>query len=159
MKHYSAIEVKDLLVLATALGNLLGASLVGQMVKNLPANAGAVGGVGSIPGLGRAQVGLWSRRWQSVPLFLLGKFHGQRRQAGYSLSLVQFSHSVVSDSLKLRESQHTRPPCPSPTHVHWSVMPSNHLILCFPLLLLLLIFPIIRIFSNESSLHIRWPKC
>ena len=36
MKHYSAIEVKDLLVIATTLGNLLGASLVGQMVKNLP---------------------------------------------------------------------------------------------------------------------------
>ena len=39
-----------------------------------------------------------------------------------------------------------------------SVMPSNHLILCFPLLLLLSIFPSIRIFSNEWALHIRWPK-
>ena len=39
-----------------------------------------------------------------------------------------------------------------------SVMPSNHLILCCPLLLLLLIFPCIRVFSNESALHIRWPK-
>ena len=38
------------------------------------------------------------------------------------------------------------------------VMPSNHLILCHPLLLLPLIFPSIRIFSNESVLHIRWPK-
>ena len=38
------------------------------------------------------------------------------------------------------------------------VMPSNHLILCCPLLLLPLIFPSIRIFSNESVLHIRWPK-
>ena len=37
-------------------------------------------------------------------------------------------------------------------------MPSNHLILCRPLLLLLLIFPSIRVFSNESALHIRWPK-
>ena len=37
-------------------------------------------------------------------------------------------------------------------------MPSNHLILCRPLLLLPLIFPIIRVFSNESTLHIRWPK-
>ena len=54
------------------------------MVKNLPANAGAVGGVGSIPGVGRAQVGLWSRRWQSVPLFLLGKFHGQKNLVVYS---------------------------------------------------------------------------
>ena len=38
-----------------------------------------------------------------------------------------------------------------------SVMPSNHLILCRPLLLLLSIFPSIRVFSNESALHIRWP--
>ena len=39
-----------------------------------------------------------------------------------------------------------------------SVMPSNHLILCCPLLLLPSIFPSIRIFSNESALHIRWPE-
>ena len=39
-----------------------------------------------------------------------------------------------------------------------SVMPSNHLILCHPLLLPLLNFPSIRVFSNESVLHIRWPK-
>ena len=38
------------------------------------------------------------------------------------------------------------------------VMPSNHLILCHPLLLLPSIFPSIRVFSNESALHIRWPK-
>ena len=39
-----------------------------------------------------------------------------------------------------------------------SVMPSNHLILCCPILLLPSIFPSIRVFSNESVLHIRWPK-
>ena len=39
-----------------------------------------------------------------------------------------------------------------------SVMPSNHLILCRPLLLLPSIFPIIRVFSNESALRIKWPK-
>ena len=39
-----------------------------------------------------------------------------------------------------------------------SVMPSNHLILCHPLLLLPSIFPSIRVFSNESVIHIRWPK-
>ena len=43
------------------------------------------------------------------------------------------------------------------THVHW-VMLSSHLILCRPLLLLPSIFPSIRVFSNESVLHIRWPK-
>ena len=37
-------------------------------------------------------------------------------------------------------------------------MPSNHLIFCHPLLLLPSIFPSIRVFSNESALHIRWPK-
>jgi len=57
-----------------------------------------------------------------------------------------------------------RPPCPSPTPSSpkpvpiESVMPSNHLILCRPLLLLPSIFPSIRDFSNESVLHIRWPK-
>ena len=39
-----------------------------------------------------------------------------------------------------------------------SVMPSSHLILCHPLLLLPSTFPSIRVFSNESALHIRWPK-
>ena len=39
-----------------------------------------------------------------------------------------------------------------------SVMPSHHLILCHPCLLLPLIFPSIRVFSNESALHFRWPK-
>ena len=39
-----------------------------------------------------------------------------------------------------------------------SVMPSNHLILCHPLLLLPSIYPSIRVFSNESVLHLRWPK-
>ena len=39
-----------------------------------------------------------------------------------------------------------------------SVMPSNHLILCHPLLLLPSIFPSIRVFSNESTLHMKWPR-
>ena len=39
-----------------------------------------------------------------------------------------------------------------------SVMPSNHLILCCPLLLLSLVFPSIKAFSNELALHVRWPK-
>ena len=44
------------------------------------------------------------------------------------------------------------------THVHVLLMPSNHLILCCPLLLLSSIFPRIRVFSNESALRIRWSK-
>ena len=46
---------------------------------------------------------------------------------------------------------------PKPTSIE-SVMPSNHLIFCCPLLLLPSIFPSIRVFSNESALSIRWPK-
>ena len=70
----------------------------------------------------------------------------------------------MSDSLRPHELQHARPPCPSPTSgVHptmsiVSVMPSNHLILCHPLLLLPSIFPSIRVFTNESALCIRWLK-
>ena len=43
-------------------------------------------------------------------------------------------------------------------HVHWMVMPPNHLILCHSLLLLPSVFPSIGVFSNESALRIRWPK-
>ena len=46
----------------------------------------------------------------------------------------------------------------APTYVIESVMPSNHLILCHPVLLLPSIFPSIRVFSNESVFHIRWLK-
>ena len=75
----------------------------------------------------------------------------------------QFS-SVTSDSLRPHGLQHARLPCPSPTPgVHLNPCPlnqwpSNHLILCCPLLLPPSIFPSIRVFSNESVLHIRCPK-
>ena len=73
---------------------------------------------------------------------------------------VQFSHSFMSDSLQPHGLQHTRPPCPSPTpRVYSNSCPSSHLILCHPLPLPPSIFPSIRVFSNESVLHIRWPKC
>ena len=80
-------------------------------------------------------------------------------------SVSQFSHSVMSDSLWDQEPHHARPPCPSPTASLpkpmsiESAMPSNHLILCRPLLLLTPILPSIRVFSNESALRTRWPKC
>ena len=71
----------------------------------------------------------------------------------------------MSDSLRPHESQQARPPCPSPnsqislklTSIK-SVMPSRHLILCHPLFLLPPVPPSIRVFSNESTLHMRWPK-
>ena len=56
-------------------------------------------------------------------------------------------------SLSITNSQ--SPPKPMSTE---SVIPSKHLMLCHPLLLLPLIFPSIRVFSNESVLRIRWPK-
>ena len=70
----------------------------------------------------------------------------------------------MSDSLQPHGLQLTRLlyPSLSPTLLKLmsieSVMPSNHLILCHPLLLLPSIFPSIRDFSNELTLHIRWPK-
>ena len=66
----------------------------------------------------------------------------------------------MSDSLRPHESQHARPPSPSPTPgVHSdSVMPSSHLILGRPLLLLPPIPPSIRVFSSESTLRMRCPK-
>ena len=77
---------------------------------------------------------------------------------------VQFSCSVVSDSLQPHGWQHQDSLSISNSQSLLklmsieSVMPSNHLILCHPLLLPS-IFPSIRVFSNESVLSIRWPKC
>ena len=75
------------------------------------------------------------------------------------LTWLSFSRSVVSDSLPLHELQHTSLPCPSPSPGLCSnscpLSLYNHLILCHPLLLLPSIFPSIRVFSNESVLHIR----
>ena len=78
---------------------------------------------------------------------------------------VQFSSSAMSDSLQPHGLQHARLPCLfhyllslfKPLSIEL-VMPSNHLILCHPLLFLPSIFPSISIFSSESALHIRWPK-
>ena len=79
------------------------------------------------------------------------------------LRQVQFSRSVMSDSVTPWTV--ALQPSLSITNT-WSllrlmpiesVMPSNHLILCSPLLLLPSIFPSIRVFSNEAGLHIRWP--
>ena len=75
--------------------------------------------------------------------------------------------SVVSDSLRPHRLQHARLPCPSPSPRICSDTESvsfatglklHHLILCRPLLLLSPIPPSIRVFSNESTLGMRWPK-
>ena len=83
----------------------------------------------------------------------------------HQFSSVQFSHSVVFDSLRPHELQHARSPL-SITNSRSllklisikSVMPSSHLILCYCLLLLPPIPLSISIFSNESTLCMRWPK-
>ena len=70
----------------------------------------------------------------------------------------------MSSSLRPHGLRHSRLPCPSPTPGAYSnshplsQMPSNHLILCHPFLLPSSIFPSIKVFSNESVLHIRWRK-
>ena len=82
----------------------------------------------------------------------------------YQIRSDPISHSVMSDSLCPMDCsmpgfpvhhQHIKL---TQTHVIESVMPSNHLILCHPSLLLPPIFPSIRVFSNESVLHIKWTK-
>ena len=81
-----------------------------------------------------------------------------------SISSVQFSCSIVSDSVipwnaALQASLSITSSWSLPKLMSIElVMPSNHLILCRPLLLLPSIFPSIRVFSNESALRIRWPK-
>ena len=128
----------------------------------------------------------WRRKWHPIRVFLLGKCHEQRRLTCYSLwgcmvrhnlgtkqhqkqcwvlilqfSSVQFSHSVVPESLRpmnqasLSITNSWSPPKPMSIE---SMMLSNHLILCRPLLLLPPIFPSIRVFSNESALPITWPR-
>ena len=85
-------------------------------------------------------------------------------------SSAQFSCSVVSDSFQPHELQHSRPPCcqaslsitssqslPKFMSIE-SVMPSSHLTLCRPLLLLPPIPHSVRVFSNQSALCMRWPK-
>ena len=99
-------------------------------------------------------------------LHVFGHIHeGQRGRGPHTWLLLLFSCSVMSDSLQPHRLQHTRPPCPSlssrsllkVTSIKL-VMPSNHLIICYPLLLLPSICPSIRVFSNELALPITCPK-
>ena len=81
-----------------------------------------------------------------------------------TIDSVWFSHSVVSDSeipwtAARQASLSITNSWSSPKLMSIdSVIPSNHLILCHPLLLMPPIFPSIKVFSNESALHIRWSK-
>ena len=91
----------------------------------------------------------------------LSQFIPQNNSVGWLLLIC----SVMSNSLQPHRLQHARLPRSSASSGACSnscqlsqVMPSNHLILCRPLLLLPSIFPSIRVFSNELALHTRWPK-
>ena len=123
----------------------------------------------------------WGRRWQYEKLFQKSLFicncHSELPESDelfakllYSIfslkqSSVQFSHSAVSNSLQPHGQQARQASLFNTSSQSLltlmsieSVMPSNHLILCWPLLLPTAIFPSIRVLSNESVLHIRWPK-
>ena len=84
--------------------------------------------------------------------------------AAYVTPSVQFSRSVMSNSLQPHKLQHASFPVLhhlpelAQTHVHQVSMLSNHLVLCHPFLLLPSVFPSSRVFSNELALLIRWPK-
>ena len=140
----------------------------GSVVKNPPANAGDTG---SIPGSGRSPGGRNGSPFHYSCLKNLGGGEGcSPAQRGHRYAHGWFTFSSVQSlsrvqlfatpwtvahqaSLSITNSWSL----PKPMSIE-SVMPSNHLILCQSLLLLTSIFPSIRVFSNESALHIRWPK-
>ena len=130
---------------------------------------------GSITGLGRFHM-LWTAKPECLcpraqepqllsplALELMPTFSVSRSPPQIHIT-VQSSHSVVSDSSQSHEPQHSRPPCLSPTpRVYPNSCPLSQqchqvILSCCPLPLLPSIFPSIRVFSNESALHIRWPK-
>ena len=102
-------------------------------------------------------------RWGKKQYFI-GTWNVKFMNQGRFIS-VQFSRSVLSDSLWPHESQHARPPCLSPTPgVHWNSRPSSRW--CHPSISSSVvpfsscspIPPSIRVFYNESALCMRWPK-
>ena len=107
---------------------------------------------------------IWEKQDQVIDLRYLIKLHCRV----YQFSSVQFSSFqllsrvwlFVTPWIAARQASLSITNSRSPLRLTFieSVMPSSHLILCRPLLLLPSIFPSIRVFSNESALHIRWPK-
>ena len=98
--------------------------------------------------------------WQPTPVFLPGESPWTEDLGGLQSmgpQKVQLSHVRLCDPMDC-----SMPGLPVQSLLKFmsieSVMPSNHLILCCPLLLLPSIFPSIRVFSNESVLYMRWPK-
>ena len=111
------------------------------------------------------RLSFWTERLSQFPFFLIFCRGVAGRNPVLTPCSVQFSRSVVSDSSQPHELQHTRPPCPSPTPgVYSNSCPSSQW--CHPAIASSvipfsscpLIPPSIRVFPNESTLHMRWPK-
>ena len=110
--------------------------------------------------LGRLKTSDISFMFYSYAIIILIYFF----QLYWDISLAQFSHSIMSDSLWLHGLQHARPPCPSPASraylyscpMSWSC--HSTISSSCALLLLPSMFPSIRVFSNEWVLSIRWPR-
>ena len=105
----------------------------------------------SFPGKARGKISpIWSLFFFDL-LFLVTQFSS----VAQSCPTLQRHepHTACQASLSITNCQSL----PKPLSIEL-VMPSNHLLLCHPLILLLSIFPSIRVFSNESTLHMRWPK-
>ena len=116
--------------------------------------------LGSIPGLGRSHRGGYGSLLQYS---CLKNPHGQRYLAGYS----PWGHKQSDMTERLNWTETAAHQASWSFSISWSllklmfiesVMPSNHLILCCPLLFPPSVFPRIRVFSNESVVLIRWPK-
>ena len=116
-------------------------------------------------------LGIWlpvsqNRPWELSPDMhtLLTVLNTILKRSKSFIGLLQFSCSVMSDSATPWTAAHQASLSITNSQSLLKlisielVMPSNHLILCHPLLLLPPITPSIRVFSNESTLHMRWPK-
>ena len=86
------------------------------------------------------------------------KAKSNRTKSTNQFTSVQFSHSVMSDSLCQASLSITKSQSLLKLMSIELMIQSNHLILCRPLFLLPSVFPSIRVFSNESTLRMRWPK-
>ena len=114
-------------------------------------------------GIKKNKVVLFTTAWEDLDFIILSEVSQTKTDIVYH-SLLWLSHSVVSYSWNLMDCSTSAFPV---LCISWnllklmpieSVIPSNHLMLHCPLLLLSSILPSIRVFSNESALCIRWPK-
>ena len=101
--------------------------------------------------------GYWRRKFSCISLQSKDKSTWDRFSSVRSLNRVRLFATPWTAACQASLSLTNSWSPPKPMYIE-SVMPSNHLILCCSLFLLPSIFPSIRVFPNESALHIRWPK-